>query len=263
MESKGGTGGGQEGDGIVIVAVPIPKQPQNATLQSSSSAEHHHHHHNNNNNNIKKHTRRRINPHLPPYKLNPRWQGYGCIALFSMICLGSIRHAKSIFSDGNNDIMNNSFDGNPRAGIAFGSLSLAITCFVLLHEYIQDCISQCENQRRVDSGFHDAQVFDFKVLWGGKVEGSVLVVLVLLWSIGLAYLTQVNGLAYAAGSMNAYWSAWLCFATCIYIFFDWITTTTTTKAPGEVCMHRCIYYTRALVIYTGHNDSDDTLLLVV
>jgi hypothetical protein len=154
-------------------------------------------------------------PDLPPYNLNPRWRGYCLLALFSTICLGSVSQVKNL------SISIYDPDGNPIAGIVIGSLSLGIALLVLLHELIQHCISLGV----VDFGSPNARMFDFKVLAGGKVEGFVLALIMLLWIIGLGYLTQVYGIAYSPVCMNVYWSTWLCFVTCLYTFFDWIKAT--------------------------------------
>lgn len=65
-------------------------------------------------------------------------------------------------------------------------------------------------------------VFTYHKASNGRVEGVTLLLVTLYALLGVAYVTQVRGLAYQA--LNVYFSVWLVLVSCIYTLNAWSTT---------------------------------------
>ena len=64
--------------------------------------------------------------------------------------------------------------------------------------------------------------FNYSKAWDCKLEGYTLLGLTLWWVWGVAYHTQVGGVAYLV--LNVYWSAWGSLAASIYTLNEWSTS---------------------------------------
>ena len=97
------------------------------------------------------------------------------------------------------------YDGVWGVGVMFGSFTFGI-CLILL---VLDRTKWLSSK------------FEFMEVWDGKLEGAFLLFMTLFWVVGVAYITQVGGLAYL--SMNVYFSSWMTLAGCIYTLNEWST----------------------------------------
>jgi hypothetical protein len=131
----------------------------------------------------------------PPREYNPLWRGYLYIVLSSLISLSSISNARQ----------ENFYKGNYGVGLLFATVTFAFCLLVLI----------------LDRTKWFSKILDYAKALDGKVEGYTLLVLTFWWIVGVAYITQVNGLAYVAS--NIYFSAWMCLASCIYTLNEWST----------------------------------------
>ncbi|KAL7465859.1 hypothetical protein ACHAXS_006173 [Conticribra weissflogii] len=61
--------------------------------------------------------------------------------------------------------------------------------------------------------------FDFAALFDGKLEGYILLVHVLWWTIGTAFMTKAGGIAYEA--LNVYFSSWASLFSSIHLLDLW------------------------------------------
>mmetsp|Transcript_20402 Transcript_20402/g.40407 ORF Transcript_20402/g.40407 Transcript_20402/m.40407 type:complete len:384 (-) Transcript_20402:234-1385(-) len=61
--------------------------------------------------------------------------------------------------------------------------------------------------------------FDFATLWDGKLEGYTLLVHVLWWTFGTAFMTKAGGIAYEA--LNVYFSSWASLFSSIHLLDLW------------------------------------------
>jgi len=117
---------------------------------------------------------------------NKKWKAYLLINITSMINFVSISEAQA--GEGLSHYYEGGTDSN--AMLTFGIVSFAVTLIVLL--------------------FHITPVIREKVgfqnLMNGKVEGWMLLLLVLWWCTGVTVITRAGALGYAA--LNIYFSSW-------------------------------------------------------
>ena len=107
-----------------------------------------------------------------PVVYNPRWKGYSYILITSLINLSSISNIREAESGG--------YQGEKGFSLAFGVFTFVFSFFVLLLDRGQLCAEKASYTKSFD----------------GKCEGFVLVYLCLWWIVGVAYMTQVGGIAY-------------------------------------------------------------------
>ena len=96
--------------------------------------------------------------------------------------------------------------GSWQMAVTFGSVTFALSCLILVLDRTKWLNEKCG---------------DYTKAYDGKLEGTVLVLFIVWWIIGVGYQTQVDGIAYLAN--NVYFSAWLCLASCIYTLNKWST----------------------------------------
>lgn len=126
---------------------------------------------------------------------NPRWKGYCYIALASLINFISIA---DIAAD--KDVQ-----GSWGFSLSFGIVFFVWSFAVLLTD-------------RLKLG---TEVFDYTKAKDGKVEGYCLLVMTAYSIVGVAYITQVRGIAYSV--LNVYFSSWLTTISCLYTLNKWST----------------------------------------
>jgi hypothetical protein len=131
----------------------------------------------------------------PPPQYNPRWKGYCLILISSLINLSSI----------SNIDQQSDFSGEWGFCLCFGVFSFVFALLILILDR-----TQC-----------GVETFSFTKAMDGKLEGYVLLFVSLWWLVGVAYITQVNGIAYKAN--NIYFSSWLVPASCAYTLNKWST----------------------------------------
>jgi hypothetical protein len=106
----------------------------------------------------------------PPPQYNPRWKGYCLILISSLINLSSI----------SNIDQQSDFSGEWGFCLCFGVFSFVFALLILILDR-----TQC-----------GVETFSFTKAMDGKLEGYVLLFVSLWWLVGVAYITQVNGIAY-------------------------------------------------------------------
>jgi hypothetical protein len=136
---------------------------------------------------------------------NPLWKGYLYIVLSSLISLSSISNARQ----------EDFYKGSYGVGVLFATVTFALGLIILILDrtkWLSSKDTKCN--------------FDFAKTFDGKLEGYTLLVWTFWWVVGVAYITQVNGLAYVAS--NIYFSAWMSLASCIYTLNEWSTNKVST-----------------------------------
>jgi len=133
-----------------------------------------------------------------PIEYNPRWMGYLCILMFSLINFTSISKVpgelgKSAWA----------------SGLIFGILTFVMASIVLI-------LDRCQSNL---GGFLS---FNYTKCMNGYLEGSFLVFWVVWWIVGVAYTTHPGGIAYTVS--NIYYSAWFTLASCVYTLNEWSTS---------------------------------------
>lgn len=128
-----------------------------------------------------------------PIELNPRWMGYLCILMFSLINFISISNVP----------------GELRRSVWAASMVFGVLTFVVVAVIV---IQDRWFQKRLCN-------FNYTKSKNGYLEGYVLVFFVIWWIIGVAYITRPGGIAYTVG--NIYYSAWLAVAACVYTLNEW------------------------------------------
>lgn len=118
-------------------------------------------------------------PPSPPREYNPRWKGYSFVLLSSLINFSAV--------------------SNIQEDPAGPALSFGVVLFVYaLAVLVTDRCGVDLYTKALD----------------GRLEGYCLVVATLYAVTAVAYITQVGGVAYLA--LNAYFTAWLMLASCLY-----------------------------------------------
>mmetsp|Transcript_15974 Transcript_15974/g.36716 ORF Transcript_15974/g.36716 Transcript_15974/m.36716 type:complete len:278 (+) Transcript_15974:386-1219(+) len=127
------------------------------------------------------------------FQYNPLWKGYSYILIASLINLSASSNVEG------------DYEGTHGMGVAFGSVTFAWSFLVLL----------LDRTKWLDN------LGDFHKAYEGKLEGTVLLLAILWWIVGVTYQTQVAGIAYLAN--NVYFSSWMSLAACIYTIDHWST----------------------------------------
>jgi len=70
---------------------------------------------------------------------------------------------------------------------------------------------------------------DFKELWDGKLEGYMLLFLMVWWIVGVGLSTKANGIGYVA--LNTYFSSWFSLIMSVYTLDQW------TSAKDIISIH--------------------------
>ena len=119
-------------------------------------------------------------PAPPPREYNPRWKGYVGILLSSLINFSAV---------------SNIHEAPAGPALTFGIILFAFALAVLVTDRV---------------GNKDW----YTSTWDGKLEGYALLTFTVYAVTGVAFLTQVGGIAYLA--LNVYFTAWIMLATCLY-----------------------------------------------
>lgn len=126
---------------------------------------------------------------------NPRWQSYLSIQLVSLINFASIadmnkpHHRQSVTEWG--------------VALSFGCVTFTISLLIIIFDRIPAL------QKK----------FDFKESLDGKLEGYVLLLMVLWWAAGVGLQTKAGGIAYHA--LNIYFSSWSALCVCVHALNEW------------------------------------------
>jgi hypothetical protein len=147
-----------------------------------------------------------------PREYNPLWKGYLYIVLSSLISLSSISNARS---------SNDFYKGSYGVGLLFATVTFCLGLMILILDRTKWLSSSSSSSSSKDKTSSSSCRFDFTKTFDGKLEGYTLLVWTFWWIVGVAYITQVNGMAYVAS--NIYFSAWMCLASCIYTLNEWST----------------------------------------
>jgi len=131
-----------------------------------------------------------------PREYNPRWKGYCLIMLFSLINLSAVSNTYEESGE-------YEYDGKWGLCLSFGSFTFAVSFLILMFDRLQLGVD----------------FFNYTKAFNGRFEGYVLLFITLWWVVGVAYITQVGGMAYFA--MNIYLSSWMALASCIYTLNKW------------------------------------------
>ena len=135
-------------------------------------------------------TRQKSNADQREY--NQRWFGYFGLLVFSLANFASVVDAKTFQGAGERAF-----------SIAIGALSTTTCALVLLFDRVNRL----------------AEIFDFKEIKDGKLEGYTLLFLVVWWVVGTALMTRADGIAYK--SLNIYFSCWFSLGMSAYTLNEW------------------------------------------
>jgi len=128
---------------------------------------------------------------------NPRWKGYTLILILSLFnFVNTIWVPMERITNGKKEYRNGC--------IVFGIVTFSVALLIV----VQD-----RSQQLYISSFHYGKVKE------GYFEGSVLVLMVIWWIVGVAIITKPGGIAYQAS--NIYYSSWLTLFACIYTLNLW------------------------------------------
>ena len=122
-----------------------------------------------------------------PKEINPRWKGYVCILLTSLVAFASTSNVPS------------SKISAVGYSISVGAVTFTISLLVLILDR-----------------FHCA---DYTKAFNGYFEGCTLMFCVVWWIAGISFMTRAGGLAYRA--LNIYFFCWLTLASCAYTLNEW------------------------------------------
>eukprot|EP00536_Pseudo-nitzschia_multiseries_P001039 jgi/Psemu1/180104/e_gw1.13.67.1 len=135
------------------------------------------------------------NEESEPIEYNPRWMGYFCILMFSLINFTAISNVPG-------DLLKNEWSSS----MIFGVLTFILSFMILILDRCQSKLGGCLS-------------FNYTKCKGGYLEGSFLGFWMVWWIVGVAYITRPGGIAYTVS--NIYFSAWFALASCIYTFNEW------------------------------------------
>jgi uncharacterized membrane protein len=105
-----------------------------------------------------------------PREYNPRWKGYTLICITSLITLSSV----------STTAVTNKFQGSPGMAVAWGVITFVLSLAVIVLDRFQ-CL---------------ADRFNYTKAMNGRLEGYTLLGTVIFWIVGVALVTQVNGVGY-------------------------------------------------------------------
>jgi hypothetical protein len=128
---------------------------------------------------------------------NTKWNGYLYIMLSSLVNFSSV-------ADVSVDNLDSILIKNENLESIFGAISFLITFCIILFDRIHAL------QRK----------FDFKNVKDGKLEGGVLISLVIWWIVGVGIMTRAGGIAYTM--LNSYFSCWYTLVVSIYTLNQWM-----------------------------------------
>ena len=168
---------------------------------------------------------------------NPHWKGYSYLFVCSLINLSATTNVPQT-TDYNKVANIALYQGNWGVAASFGAATLCVVASLLVllvssplddnhHHRMKQCCCCCLTAATTDTDNgrnNNKNKFNYtSTAWrkGGRLEGAVLVTLSLYWIVGVAYLTQVQGIAYTVS--NIYFSAWLCLAAALYTLNHWST----------------------------------------
>eukprot|EP00978_Attheya_sp_CCMP212_P000931 scaffold1983_cov45-Attheya_sp.AAC.1 len=132
-------------------------------------------------------------PHEPPREYNPRWSGYLFLTLFSLASFASVA-----------DIQERMNATEWSMSVSFGVVSFVFSPIIIFFDY---------------SDYLSKEIFDLKKAKDGKVEGCILLFLVLWWIAGVGFMTRVGGIAYKA--INIYFSSWGALLVSFHLLDNW------------------------------------------
>lgn len=116
-----------------------------------------------------------------------------------MICLTSLISLSAV----SNIALTGAFQGHPAVALTWGIISFCFCLLVLILDRTQCFV----------------ETFNYTKAADGKVEGYALLALVVFWIVGVAFMTQVNGVGYL--TLNIYFGSWLTLASCVYTLNEW------------------------------------------
>lgn len=131
---------------------------------------------------------------------NQKWDGYLGIMLSSLVNFASIA---DVSADKIYDIQLELNRENFEA--IFGAVSFIVSLLILVFDRVHVL------QRK----------FDFKTVSDGKLEGSVLLVFVIWWIVGVGIMTRAGGVAYTI--LNTYFSCWYTLGMSVWTLNKWTT----------------------------------------
>jgi hypothetical protein len=108
--------------------------------------------------------------HNKPREYNPRWRGYTLICITSLITLSSV----------STTAVNTKFQGHPGMAVAWGVITFALSLAIIVLDRFQ-CL---------------AERFNYTKAMNGRLEGYTLLGMFVFWIVGVALITQVNGVGY-------------------------------------------------------------------
>mmetsp|Transcript_22260 Transcript_22260/g.25774 ORF Transcript_22260/g.25774 Transcript_22260/m.25774 type:complete len:360 (-) Transcript_22260:127-1206(-) len=146
---------------------------------------------------------------------NKKWNGYLGIMLSSLVNFTSIAQISV------DDISNISLRGENVMAI-FGAVSFIITLLILAFDRIHVL------QKKVD----------FKEVFDGKLEGIVLLSLVIWWVVGVGLMTRAGGIAY--GVLNTYFSCWYTLGLSVWTLNQW------SEAKDIISIHELVRLSETL-----------------
>jgi hypothetical protein len=129
---------------------------------------------------------------------NAKWSGYLGIMLSSLVNFASAADV----SVENITSITIQIKGEDFAAI-FGAVSFFIALLILVF----DRINVLQNK------------FDFKEVYDGKLEGAVLMFLVIWWIVGVSIMTKAGGVAYNV--LNTYFSCWYTLGMAVWTLNRW------------------------------------------
>jgi len=124
---------------------------------------------------------------------NLHLKGYTLLLVTSLVNVSAI---SNVPEDGD-------YEGLYSISVMFGAISFALCLIVILLDRSQLLGEQC----------------NFTTALDGRLEGAFLCTLVLWWTVGVFYQTQVRGIAYRV--LNIYFSSWSSWAMSLYTLNLW------------------------------------------
>ena len=149
---------------------------------------------------------------------NEKWCGYLGIMLSSLVNFASVA---DVSVDKISDIQLVQLNRENFEAI-FGAVSFIVSLFILVF----DRVSFLQKK------------FDFKTVSDGKLEGSVLLSLVIWWIVGVAIMTQAGGVAYTI--LNTYFSCWYTLGMSVWTLDKW------TAAKDIISIHQLTRLSKTL-----------------
>lgn len=168
---------------------------------------------------------------------NPLWKGYTYLLVSSLINMSAV---SNVHGDEKNFEEQQyypttdqemqiyiRYKGNMAFNVTLGAVTFTYALLVLIADRTGlgiPVIGGGDNDKKPskeddDGSKQKREVYHYNTILDGKFEGYCLLISCLWWIIGVAYQTQVQGIAYVA--LNIYFSSWLSLIACIYTLEKW------------------------------------------